>query len=248
MLTLPWRFIAAGTLAVAAAACQPPAVRAPASSDAILKAQTQELMDAVSTGDVKVWDKYVDPRIIYVSEDGTVETKQSLMKQIAPLPPGISGKITTIDFAIQYFGDTAVVKHVADEAEDYFGHAIHAQYITCATWRHGASGWKLVGQEIFATLIDPPSISLPADQLDEYTGTYELTKDITYAISREGDHLLGSRNGKPPQVLRVEARDVLFIPGQPRSRKVFLRDASGRIDRLADRREGRDIVWRRRRP
>ena len=73
-----------------------------------------------------------------------------------------------------------------------------------------------------------------------------MTSDITYTIARDGDHLVGTRTGKPPQVLAIEARDVLFVPGQPRSRKILLRDASGKIDRLADRREGRDVIWRRR--
>jgi hypothetical protein len=38
---------------------------------------------------------------------------------------------------------------------------------------------------------------------------------------------------------------VLFAPGQPRSRKVFQRDAGGRITGFADRREARDVVWTR---
>jgi len=43
----------------------------------------------------------------------------------------------------------------------------------------------------------------------------------------------------------MEATDVLFVKGQPRSRKVMLRDEQGRIVAFADRREGHDIVWRR---
>ena len=93
---------------------------------------------------------------------------------------------------------------------------------------------------------DPPAIALPADQLDDYAGTYQLTDAIGYTIRREGDQLVGQRDGRPPQTLRVEARDVLFVPGQPRSRKIFLRNAGGQVTRFADRREARDVVWVRR--
>lgn len=217
----------------------------PADSTAILKTQTQALEDAMSAGDRAVWDRYVDPQILYVSEAGDLETKASLLAQVVPLPPGISGKITATEFAVTLHGDTAIVRHADDEAEDYFGHAIHARYLTTSTWRY-REGWKLIARQVLATLVDPPAITLPPAQLDEYAATFELTGDITYTIARDRDHLTGTRTGRPPQVLAIEARDVLFVPGQPRSRKILVRDATGRIDRLADRREGRDVIWRRR--
>jgi hypothetical protein len=45
--------------------------------------------------------------------------------------------------------------------------------------------------------------------------------------------------------VRVEVRDVLFIPGQPRVRKIFQRDKEGKITGFVDRREGEDLVWHR---
>jgi hypothetical protein len=36
---------------------------------------------------------------------------------------------------------------------------------------------------------------------------------------------------------------VLFTPGQPRSRKIMLRDAQGRVTGFTNRRDGRDVVW-----
>lgn len=86
----------------------------------------------------------------------------------------------------------------------------------------------------------------PAREIrDEYAGTYQLTEAIHYTIRRDGDRLIGERTGRPAQELRVEARDVLFVRGQPRSRKVFQRDAGGQITGFADRREARDVVWTR---
>lgn len=42
-----------------------------------------------------------------------------------------------------------------------------------------------------------------------------------------------------------ELRDLFFIPGQPRTRRVFTRDAAGRVDGFVDRREGEDVRCRR---
>ena len=235
------------------AACAPGAVGpgAPSSSGgaadiaATLKAQTQELLDAVTAGDPRVWDRHLDPRVTYLSEAGEIETKASLLAQIKPLPAGITGKLVVGRFDVQHFGDTAIALHVDEESVNYFGHELHAQYMTTSTWRRGPDGWKLIAEHVFAALLDPPAITLPSDQLDEYTGSYRLDDAVTYTIRRDGDHLVGERTGRPPQPLRVEVRDVLFVPGQPRSRKIFLRDASGQIARFADRREARDIVWTR---
>lgn len=218
-------------------------MRGPASTEAVLRAQTQELLDAITAGNPAVWDRYVDPRILYVSEAGEVESKAQLLDELKPLPPGISGKIAVGRFEVHQHGDTAVVLHVDEEDEDYFGHPIHAQYMTLATWRLGPDGWKLIATQVLATLLDPPAVALSAAQLDEYAGTYQLTEAIRYTIRRDGDRLIGERTGRPAQELRVEARDVLFVPGQPRSRKVFQRDAGGRITGFADRREARDVVW-----
>jgi hypothetical protein len=201
------------------------------------------MMDAVTAGDPKVWERYLDPQVIYLSEAGEVETKASLLAQIKPLPAGISGQIVLGRFDVKLFGDTAVVLHVDEESENYHGHPIHAQYMSTATWRLGPDGWKLIATQVYASLLDPPAITLPANQLDEYVGTYQLTDAISYTIRRDGDHLVGERTGRPAQPLRVEARDVLFVPGQPRSRKIFLRDPAGQITRFADRREARDVVW-----
>ncbi len=214
---------------------------------AILKRQAQELMDAVTYGNPKVWDKYLDPQVVYIDEAGEVSNKAALLDQIKPLPAGISGSIKTEVTELHVFGDTAVL-HVDDhESENYFGHALKAEYRSLETWRRTGDGWKLIGGQVYAGLIDPPAIALPATRLDEYAGTYRLNAEITYTLHREGGKLIGQRSGPghDPVALAVEASDVLFVPGQPRSRKIILRDGQGRITGFADRREGRDILWTR---
>ena len=211
--------------------------------EAVLCRQTQALLDAIAVGDKAVWDRHVDPRVTYVSEAGEIETKASLLAQLDPLPAGITGKLAIAKLSVQRFGDTAIVVDTDDESVGYFGQPISAKYLSLSVWRLAGGKWRMIARQVHAALQDPPAITLP--DLDQYTGTYHLTPEITYSIKRDGDHLVGDRTGRPPAVLAAEARDVFFIAGQPRSRKIFQRDAQGNITGFVDRREARDILWKR---
>jgi ketosteroid isomerase-like protein len=81
--------------------------------------------------------------------------------------------------------------------------------------------------------------------LCSYAGTYELTPDITTVVRCTEEGLTSERTGRPAATYLPEVRDVFFVPGQPRSRRIFTRDANGRVDGFGDRREGKDIRWRR---
>lgn len=72
-----------------------------------------------------------------------------------------------------------------------------------------------------------------------------MTPTITYEIRRKDGGLEGQRTGRDPEVLRAEVADVLFVPGRPRYRKVFLRDSEGRIKGFVERREAWDLLWTR---
>ena len=203
------------------------------------------MLDAVAAGDTKVWDRYLDPAMIYLAEDGTRKSKADLLKELQPLPPGISGAITIGAFDVRAHGNVAIATHDDNERENYYGQMLNAQYRTTDTWLQTKDGWKLIASQVHAALIDPPAIQLPTGRLDEYAGMYRLTPEIAYTIRRSGDTLSGERTGRPVQMLKAEAADVFFVPGQPRVRKIFLRDAGGRVIGFVDRREGRDVRWER---
>jgi Domain of unknown function (DUF4440) len=224
---------------IALAAC------AHAPDDGVLRAQTQALMDAVTAGDSAVWDRTMDPHAVFVAETGAVDTKATLLPQITPLPKGISGNIVVDQFRVQHFGDTAVAVWVAKETESFFGHPLTAEYLMTDTWQLRGDRWRLVASHVYVRNFDPPAVALPFEQLDEYAGTYRLTDAIAYRIRRDGSRLVGERSGKKPQPLLVELRDVLFVAGEPRSRKIFQRDAQGKITGFVDRREGHDVPWAR---
>jgi hypothetical protein len=97
----------------------------------------------------------------------------------------------------------------------------------------------------YAMLKDPPAISLPPEALKKYVGRHSGGNDLVYLVEWNGRQLMGGRQGGTMKPLLVEVRDVLFIAGQPRIRKIFQRDAVGNIIGFVDRREARDLVWHR---
>lgn len=211
----------------------------------LLQARDQALLDAIAPGNRKVWDDALAPDAVYVDENGAIMDRAEFLKQLEPLPAGASGTLHISSYSANVSGDLATVIHTDDETENYHGQTLHAQYLMTETWRRDAGDWKLYLVHAYAVLHDPPAIELPATAMQQYAGTYSGGSDLVYRIKWDGKQLLGVREGRPMAPLRVEVRDVLFVPGQPRIRKIFQRDAKGNVTGFVDRRESWDLVWKR---
>jgi hypothetical protein len=223
-----------------------PMFAGPAAADhrTLITAQMQKMADALVPGDAKPWDKYLDPGVIYAQEDGSYKGKAEMLKEISPLPKGLSGAIRMQLLSYREDGDVAIALFRQNETEHYFGQTITAKYLTNTTWRKRAGGWKLIAAQVLAEKTDPPAIALTPKQLAQYVGTYRLrNSEPTYTLTLDNGALIGTRNGRKPAVWNAEAADVFFIEGDPRIRKIFRRDASGRITGFVERRESWDIVW-----
>src|SRR5262249_17797233 len=151
------------------------APRAEEGASETLKRQTQELLDAISSGTAAVWDRYLDERARYVDESGVVSTKKEMVEGTKPLPEGVWGSLRLVDFDAAVFGDVAVTSYIDDESENYHGHELHCRYRTTDTWRKTPEGWRLIAGQVLALRTDPPSIALPSDLRKEYCGRYALT-------------------------------------------------------------------------
>ena len=210
----------------------------------LITTQMQEMSDAIASGDVAVWDKYIDANVIYAEEDDSYKGKANLLKEIVPLPKGLSGEIK-IDLLSYYEdGDTAVALFRQNETEHYFGQTIFAKYLTNTTWKKRADGWKLIAGQVLAEKTDPPAIALPPGELAQYVGTYKLKDSASiYRLTLENGILIGTRDSRKPATWNAEASDVFFIKGDPRIRKIFQHDASGKITGFVERRESWDVVW-----
>ncbi len=209
-----------------------------------LRQRTQELLDAVAPGRVDVWRRLLHERMIHVDENGTVRTKAQLLAELRPLPPGVDGTLQIASFHVQVHGDVAVATHEERETLMYFGQRLDSRFRTTDTWLRTGEGWRLIAAQVLAVPVDPPAIRLDARQLCVYEGVFGLTADVTTTVRcREGE-LVAERTGRPATIYRPETTDVFFSPGQPRTRRIFQRDASGAVTGFVDRREGHDIVWR----
>jgi len=211
----------------------------------LLQRQTQEMMDAVASGNRAVWDRYLLPDMVYTAEDGSKKTKEQLLDELQPLPREIWGQLKVTDFRVVVRGTTVVATYLSEEAEGYFGQAIHARYRSTDTWLQTKDGFRLLASQVLALRDDPKPIAQPAAKLDEYVGVYELTPDVKYIITRDGGGLVGQRTGRKLDTLKAETPDSFFVPGQPRLRKIFQRDEKGRITGFVERRETWDIAWKR---
>jgi hypothetical protein len=150
-----------------------------------------------------------------------------------------------IEFQATVHGTVAVATYVLDEHETYYGHTLHCQYRTTDTWVETSAGWRLLASQVLALRTDPPSIDLTAKQAEAYVGRYSLSPEMSYEVRLKDGQLEGQQTGHKPEALRAEGVDVLFIPGKPRYRMVFQRDAAGRITGMAERREAWDLMWTR---
>ena len=211
----------------------------------LLRAKDQALLDALAPGDRKVWDGALSPDAVYVDENGAILDRAEFMKQLEPLPPGASGTLRIASYSAHINGDLATIIHTDDEQENYHGQMLSTRYLMTETWRRDSGEWKLHMVHAYAILKDPPPIPLPAKDLQEYAGRYSGGSDLVYIIQWDGKGLAGGRLGRSLTPLEVEIRDVLFVAGQPRTRKIFRRDANGQVTGFVDRREGEDLVWRR---
>lgn len=210
-----------------------------------LRRISQELFDALAPGNVAVWDRYLDERFIHMDENGVVRNKEEFLKEVKPLPAGLVGRIEIDRFQAAFVGNTAVVAYEMQEYLDYFGQSLRTRFRSLDTWLSTPDGWRLLGGHIAAVLKDPPAITLSPEVLSEYEGVYSLTAEIEATIRVRDGGLTAQREGRPDATYAAELRDMFFAPGQPRSRRIFTRDASGRVDGFVDRREGEDIRWSR---
>ena len=218
---------------------------APSAAESELRRIVQEMLDAVAPGNVDVWRRYLHERVLRVDENGTVQNKEDLLKEFSPLPPGLIGTIAIDTFRAETHGDIAVVAYETQEHLDYHGQILRSRFRISDTWLKTGQRWQLLAEQVAAVLKDPPSIRLTQQQLCEYNGSYSLTADITATLKCTQDGFTAERSGRPPAQYLAEVPDVFFVAGQPRTRRIFVRDAQGKVVGFVDRREGEDVRWTR---
>jgi ketosteroid isomerase-like protein len=207
---------------------------------ALIKRQSQEFSDASASGDSAAFDRLLDDSVIFMNETGVIATKKDLLAGAKPPQAGFKQKLVQTDYAMQLHGNVAVTSFTDNSTVEFNGQTSHAAYKSTEVWMKEKSGWRMISSQTLTVLADPPAAKLASNVLDEYVGTYKASDKFVFTIARDGEHLTGSVNDATPYPIAVELRDVLFTPGQPNMRRIFERDASGKITGFVVRRDGRD--------
>ncbi|MBD5657659.1 MAG: DUF4440 domain-containing protein [Candidatus Eremiobacteraeota bacterium] len=212
---------------------------------ALIKRQSQEFSDASATGNAAVLARYLDDNVTFMDEDGDVGTKKDLLAGTTPTPKDASHVLHQTDWHIQLYGKVAVTAFTDESSARFHGQTLKAKFRSTEVWIEKTDGWKMISSQTIALQVDPPAITLPTGVLSEYVGTYTAGGGFDVAIAQSGDALTASVNGSKPVGLKAEVKDVFFIPGQPRLRRIFRRDAGGAIIGFVSRREGHDVAFKR---
>ena len=203
----------------------------------------QSLVNALPEGNKAVWERYLDSNCIFITEDGSVQTKQALVESVHVFPKGYSGYIIIARPHFTFSGNIAVFNYIADEHETIFGQTLHTTYATANTYCYANNQWRILCGQTFEIPQLPPAVAVPVSVLQSYTGRYEMTPGSVYTISLSGDTLYGEKTGKKKHLLLAETANVFFTPADTRGRKLFVKDSNGLLY-IRERRNGQDLVWK----
>lgn len=207
--------------------------------------RTQEMMDAVATGNQEPWEKYYADDCIVADEKGRLFDKAKLVADIKQLPTGYSGVIKIEHVLSRIIGDTAILSYDLNETETIFGQELHARYHEIDTWMHRNGNWQIIATQVHRYYEDPAAAN-PSQLLNyqpsSYVGTYEVASGQTRRVSVDNEKLFVERNGKREQLF-PEAANIFFRQGVE-GRILFRYDSSGKVDALIDRRNNEDVIWR----
>lgn len=205
--------------------------------------RTQELVDAVPSGNRTPWEKYFAADCMVFDEKGRSMNKKALLDDLSPMPAGYSGSIKVVHPQSRMAGDTAILSYDLDETETIFGQNMKARYHGTDTWLRRDGQWQIVAEQTLRYYEDPAPGKPDAKKYPDYAGTYQLAPDVTLTVSNEGGELFAQRSGRSKELLITEAADIFFRAGVE-GRRLFRRDDHGRVDALIDRRNNEDILWK----
>ena len=149
-------------LAARAVAARAIAQDSPAIDQAELVLRTQQLYDAIPSGDQAPWRSYYAEDTMVYDEKGRAMNKRALLDDLQPMPAGYSGIIKVTHPRATFAPGVAVLAYDCDETETIFGQELHAGIIL---WIRGciarASGRLRSARPCATTRIRRWALSMP---------------------------------------------------------------------------------------
>jgi len=213
----------------------------PITQDELVR-RSQELYDALVSGNQAPWKKHFADDCIFADEKGRIFDKSKLIADITPLPKGYSGTIKIENAQSRISGNTAVLSYDADETETIFGQNLNARYHITDTWLQRDGNWQIIASQAHRYYEDPAVGKTDPKKFADFIGTYELAPGQTRSVIAEGEKLFIEQNGKKEQLL-PETSELFFRKGVE-GRILFPYSAKRTVDALIDRRNNEDVIWR----
>ena len=208
----------------------------------LIKRQTEEFSAAGRKGDRATLDRLLDRNVVFMTEDGSMPSRQDIIEGAAPA--GGTSTLTVTDFRVRRQGSFATATFIDVLKEDFHGIPLTTNYHSTEIWAKRGGKWKLAASQTMIVPAEPSALVTPVISLGDYVGTYEIAPDVKTAIVQSGGGLIASTNGGAPHPLAIEYRDVLFAPGAGSTTRYMLRDSSGRITGYIVRLTGHDLFAR----
>jgi len=204
--------------------------------------RTEELYDAIISGNQAHWKKYFADDSIFADEKGRTMDKAKLIADITPLPAGYSGAIKLEHVQSRVYDNVAILSYDANETETIFGQSLSARYHITDTWLRCDGNWQIIASQAHRYYEDPAVGKADSKKFPDFIGSYELAPGQTRTVIAEGDSLFVERNGKKDELF-PETAEVFFRKGVE-GRILFRYDKNGKVDALIDRRNNEDVIWR----
>ncbi len=206
----------------------------------------QKLMDAIAPGDKAVWDSAMDDTCVVTSEEGQLSSKADFLRDLKPLPPGLTGGITVRDLTVQPLASFAIVRYEADEWEQVFGQRLTTKYRMTDAFRRDGADWKLLASHTSVVTADPPAQSVDKRHWSDLVGDYQVLPDgwVFHVELRDGV-LYG---GRSPGSLRplIPLTPVAFVLEGSLGEWLFdTGGGGGPASRIVELRKFEPLVWTR---
>ena len=208
-----------------------------------LVATVREMFDALLAGDKGVWDKRLASEFVLVDRDGAVKTREEFLKEADPPPPSVRVQLEVAEPRVQDLGEAAVLTFTTREHEQIWGQSLDVDYRNTMVFARRDGAWRLVSWQYVEVPRDAAPVAVSAAALPALEGEYEAAPGTTFTVVRREGRLFGARAGRKEAELVPEGETVFFTPGTE-FRKIFVKDAQGRVSGMLDRRKGSDTFWR----
>jgi hypothetical protein len=192
----------------------------------------QRRFKAFFEGDKAAYEQLVAKGAVFAYSNGRTLNYDQATSELAPLAKAGTYSFHYEDVQFRDFGESTLlvyrlILHGPPEVGgDYQG-------LESDTFAQIDGVWKLIA--VHGTTIPYPnrmSVSVDPRLLDEYVGRYQNAPGTYYDISRNGNQLVGQRNGFQKAPWLAESRDIFYVPSDPTATRVFMRDSNGFVSKV----------------